>query len=299
MRTYLACLLGLSWVAACGSDSADSKFPDDGGSSSGGEAGASSSGGFPLGDGGTSGSSGDGGRVLTTDVYATVTADNAFSFGYGDQSGLSTFIQGAGSDGSAIFNCPVGFGPHAFLVPGASAPSSAYLYIVAWADQSTTQGTLAQFSRAGGAPVYSGSEAWEVCAVGDEYDDQGPGPDQATVGTKIGECNAGAATVASRGWVNSAGALTAGALGKLARGEANDANEGNFPLVCQDADGGAWEDGGASTADAGLQAMSALAQWMWFDPADGESPFVGNAANRTKSFLIFRLPATALPSPVN
>ncbi len=294
MRTYCTCLAGLLWVAACGSDT-ESKFPDDGGAASSNGGSGSSSGGILLGDGG----GGEGGGVLTTDVYATVTADNAFSFGYGTDAALSTFIQGAGSDGSAIFDCPIGFGPHAFLVPGANAPSSAYLYVVAWADEDTTQGALAQFARVGGAPVYSGGEAWEVCAVGDPYDDLGPGPDQATVDTKIGECNAGASSVASRGWVNSNGALTPGALGKLAQGEANDSREGDFPLVCQDAADGAWEDGGASTADAGLQGMSAQARWMWFDPADGQPAFVGNAANRTQSFLIFRLPAKALPSPVN
>jgi hypothetical protein len=37
---------------------------------------------------------------------------------------------------------------------------------------------------------------------------------------------------------------------------------------------------------------------MWFDPLDGESPFMGNEDNRTKTFLIFRLSAGVLPPPV-
>jgi len=224
--------------------------------------------------------------AVATDVEAVVTTDNAFSFGYGSDANVSTFIRGEGSDGAGIFNCPVGYGPDRYVVPAAKAPIDAWLYIIAWADTAVTQGTLAQFKRVGGEKIYSGNGAWEVCAIGQAYDDHGPGPDQAAVNARVVDCNKGhAGTAYSKGWVtvNGASTRTAGAIGKLAVGEANDNPSGNFPIVCQ-------------KDDKGVAGIDAVARWMWFDPLDGKSPFVGNENNRTKTFLIFRLPASALPS---
>jgi hypothetical protein len=218
------------------------------------------------------------------DVNAVVTADNAFSFGYGDETSIGTYVPGGpASNGSEIFDCPVGFGPHAFVVPAKDAPASAFLYIVAWADTKTTQGVLAQFKRGAGAVVYSGSGSWQVCATGKFIDpDVEPGPNQATANQNIVACNAGASGDSySKGWVNITGAITAGAIGKLAFGEANDDPGGSFPIVCQ-------------VDNAGVHGIDAPAKWMWFDPLDGITPFEGNDGNRTKSWLIFRLPASAL-----
>lgn len=221
-----------------------------------------------------------------TDVRAVVTTDNAFSFGYGSDSAVTTFVRGEGSGGRAIFDCPVGFGPTEYVVPAAQAPAGAYLYIIAWADTAVTQGTLAQFTRIGGKPIYSGDGAWQICAVGTPYDYLGMGPDQATVTASVAECNKGApGATYSKGWVNTAGAVTPGAIGKLAYGETNEDAGGDFPIVCQ-------------KDDAGVSGIDGAARWMWFDPLDGQSAFVGNTANRTKTFLIFRLPADALPAPV-
>lgn len=269
---------GVALVIACGSTTSEFVQP------TGSDAGTADA---PTGFG--SADSGDDSSVAeapATDVEAVITSDNAFSFGYGNKDTIVTYFQGEGSDGPAIFNCPVGFGPKAFLVPAASAPKSAYLYIVAWADESTTQGTLAQFKRVGAtSTIYSGGGDWEVCAVGTPFSHLGPGPDQAQVNAAISSCNKGASgTAYSKGWVTTAGALTAGALGKLAFGESNENASGDFPIVCQ-------------KDDAGVQGIDAVARWMWFDPEDGQSPFVGNAGNRTKTFLVFRLAASALPPP--
>jgi len=217
-------------------------------------------------------------------VAVAITSDNAFSFGYGSEGALSTFVPGVASGASEIFDCPVGYGPQTFLVPGEQAPEDAFLYIVSWADRFYTQGTLAQFKRTNSTSIiYSGDPAWEVCATGIEYDiDATTGPDQDTVDRYLRECNRGAqGATFSRGWVNTAGAITPGARGKLAMGEANDDPEGEFPIVCQ-------ED------DAGVTGIDAEAHWMWFDPEDGSSPFTGNQENRTQTFLIFRLPALTL-----
>ena len=217
------------------------------------------------------------------DVQVAITSDNAFSFGYGDEGSISTFVQGVASGADQIFDCPVGYGPKTFVVPGEQAPEDAFLYIVTWADRLFTQGTLAQFKRAGGGTIYSGDAAWQVCATGHEYDPETTsGPDQATVNEYLQACNAGAeGATFSKGWVDTAGAFTDGARGKLAQGEANDAASGDFPVVCQQ-------------DDAGVPGIDAQASWMWFDPQDGSSAFKGNANNRTQAFLIFRLPALIL-----
>src|SRR5688500_1715675 len=160
--------VALAVAFACGSEDT-SVFDDPSGKPDGG---TSSSGGFPQGDGSTQN---DATTAPATDVEAVVTTDNAFSFGYGSDTALVTFIRGEGSDGPGIFDCPVGFGPVRFLVPAAQAPSGAYLYIIAWADNEVTQGTLAQFKRVGGEAIYSGDGAWEACAIGEPYEDLGPG----------------------------------------------------------------------------------------------------------------------------
>jgi hypothetical protein len=279
MKNVLRVGLAIAILVACGSEG-PSVFQDPNGG--GGDAGSSGT------SGGLGGPTTDSGppAEVATDVEAVVTTDNAFSFGYGSDSKLASFIQGEGSDGPGIFNCPVGFGPRAFLVPAAQAPAGAYLYIIAWADEEVTQGTIAQFKRVGGQAIYTGDGKWEGCAVGKPYEDLGLGPDQATVDLDIGECNKGAAGATySKGWVTTGGALTPGALGKLAFGETNEDAGGDFPIVCQ-------------KDDAGVSGIDPLARWMWFDPQDGSSAFVGNAGNRTKTFLIFRLPASALPPPV-
>lgn len=220
--------------------------------------------------------------IPPADVEVVITTDNAFSFGYGDAQRVNTFVEGVPSDAEGIFNCPVGFGPESYLVPGNEAPDDGYLYIVAWADRDYTQGALAQFKRADGIPIYSGHGSWEVCATGRDYiPASGTSPDKDTVNMYLTACNSGSQDTFSRGWVNDRGPLTAGARGKLALGEENDSAEGDFPLVCQ-------------IDEAGTAGIDAAARWMWFDPEDGASPFVGNLNNRTQSFLIFRLPANVI-----
>jgi hypothetical protein len=82
-----------------------------------------------------------------------ITADNAYSFGYGDANGITHFTQGTRAlTAGQIFNC--GEGPEAYKVPAADAPASAYLYIVTWDDLAVTQGVLGQFRRGSGTPLH-------------------------------------------------------------------------------------------------------------------------------------------------
>jgi hypothetical protein len=219
-------------------------------------------------------------------VDVVITADNAYSFGYGTAGGITTFVQGQRAQTAGqIWNC--GEGPEQYTVPEADAPDGAYLYIVTWDDLSVTQGVLAAFRRQTDA-VLTGDDRFEVCATGLDYS-SGPdalvGPSQQVVNTEINRCNSGSgdASSTSKGWVNAQGATTQGALGRLAVGEANDDAGGTFPIVCQP----------GQSVHPGIEPA---AKWMWYDPMDGQGgdPFHSTGTNRFKAFLIFRLAAASI-----
>lgn len=216
------------------------------------------------------------------DVTVRITADNAYSFGYGDVAGIDTYIQGSRAQTAGqIFNC--GEGPESYVVPGTSAPDTAYLYVVSWDDLSVTQGVLGQFKR-GGAALYTGDDAWEVCATGINLQASAVGPTQAEVNAQIALCNAGtgADATTSSGWVNRMGPVTAGAIGTTAVGEANDpVAGGDFPPTCVNQPNG----------------IDAAARWMWFNPGGVANPFRSTGQNTFRAYLVFRLPAIEIPIP--
>lgn len=286
--------LAVALLVACGGEVGQSTFddPDKLGSNGNGSSAPN------LGNGSSDGGSGsDGGGTSTepaTDVEVVITADNAYAFGWGTETQVSQLKGRPVTTGAAdIFSCPVnttgsgasGFGPESYVVPAADAPTGAYLYVATWDDNSVTQGLLGQFKRKGsGSTLYTGNGAWEVCATGDFYDSRpeylsSSGPAMATVNADIARCNAGTISTSSGsgGWVNPAGAVTAGAVGKLAVGEDNSAG-GSFPITCQ-------------KDEQGNQGINESARWMWYTP-DSRDAFT---ARNTRSYLIFRLPTTALP----
>ncbi len=216
------------------------------------------------------------------DVTVTITADNAYSFGYGDAASVTTYIQGSRAQTAGqIFNC--GEGPETYTVPAASAPDTAYLYVVSWDDLSVTQGVLGQFKR-GAAALYTGDDAWEVCATGVNLQNSQVGPTQAEVNAQIALCTAGtgARATTSAGWVNRMGPVTANAIGTVAIGEANDAAAGgSFPPTCVDQPNG----------------IDHAAHWMWFNPGGIADPFHSTGTNTFRAYLIFRLPAIEIPIP--
>lgn len=225
----------------------------------------------------------------TTDVQVVITADNAYSFGYGDSSGITHYTQGQRAQSAGeIFNC--GEGPEAYVVPAADAPASAYLYIVTWDDLSVTQGVLGQFVRAGGgAPLYTGDPKFEACATGIDLSASATGPTQDEVNKQIGICNSGVGdkTTTSAGWVNGAGAVTAGAIGSLAIGEANDpAPGGTFPPTCP-----------TGSAMPGVAAVDTASHWMWYQPGGVADAFHSTGTNTFRAYLIFRVAAQDIPPP--
>lgn len=234
--------------------------------------------------------------IPATDIAVVITADNAYAFGYGTEDEMTSYFGGVEATlAGQIFNC-VG-GPEEYLVPAEDAAAE-YLYIVAYGDQSVTQGVLGQFRRLADRPdgtpgevIYTGDPNWEVCATGVDYNTGDPTPTQDTVNEQIALCNMGNTDPAttSQGWVDDMGT----ALGALAAGETNDTpyaggpQPGNeFPLVCQ-------------------MLIDPEARWMWFnwDPDaivwPAQSPFLypGGGGNPMHDFMIFRLAAEAVPLP--
>lgn len=294
---HVAGFVALSVIAFACSDS------DDGSEVTPGSGAGSSSG--SAGSGGTTGSGSgpninlggaleesDGGAApgeempdLPSEVNVIITADNAYGFGYGTKTRLANYFGGVeNAEAGDIFDCPVGSGPEKYVVPAEDANAGGFLYIVGYADRSTTQGVIAKFYREGAEPVYTGMGKWEVCATGEDYDPGSGGPERETIDEYIAKCNAAEldAETSSVGWVGT----TASAQGRLVFGEDNSTPRdapapGNEFLVACD--------------------IEPKARWMWFDwqaEREAGSAFMwpGGSNNPTKDFLIFRLGADQIPS---
>ncbi|WAS89831.1 hypothetical protein [Nannocystis punicea] len=230
-----------------------------------------------------------------SDIEIVITADNAYGFAYGTDDNISMYWGGIeNTTAGEIFNC--GEGPEKYVVPYEEADNASYLYIIAWADSSTTQGVLARFRRKDGGgnfgeDVFTGTDGWEVCATGVDYQPGSGGPSLQVINDHIGKCNAGALdpNTTSVGWVDDVGTP----YGAVAFGEDNTTpyNGGpmagnEFPLVCP-------------------MDMPPEAKWMWFnwDPPNvkpPQSPFMwpGGGGNPDHQYLIFRFAAELVPIPM-
>jgi hypothetical protein len=206
-------------------------------------------------------------------INATITADNAYRFAYGDAAGVTSFFANVESHlAGDIFSC--GAGPE--IYPNIPYVPNGYLYIVAYSDNAVTQGVLAQFV-SGAMASYSGSTAWQVYATGMDFNPGSGGPSVAAINDQIAIANAGGGGPgSSRGWVGpNGGPVGAGYEGTLAIGEDNGSAAGDFPQVCPTAIGPA-------------------AKWMWYRPSGVADPFKGNVAGE---YLIFRLPFSEAATP--
>src|SRR5712675_672471 len=211
------------------------------------------------------------------EVNVYITADNAYNFGFGYGSGLAPgSLQNGGAfiencTNADIFSC--GFpGPETYLHVPVSDACNQYLYIIAYSDNSVSQGLLARFVNPGGLESWTGDNpyAWEVYATGIETNPNCSGgppnsPSVDTINAQIANANA------TNGWVSAAG----GTDTFLQIGEANDAtanpscgSANEFPQAC-------------------VSIMGTQPRWIWYNPGVADA-FCGNVAGE---FLIFRTPA--------
>ncbi len=308
-------------AVACSARGTNNGFSDDPDASGPGTTAEDGSTSYDSGPGLSSDGAADSG-LSTTDPHTPVdvmaTADNAYGFGWGDENTVNTYIANpAATLAQEIFNCPVGgparkgpplaagtsVGPEAYTVPADQAPPGAYLYLITWADFSTTQGVIATFTREdGGSVVATGAGAWQACATGLAYDTSNAatsaGPTQAIINAQITACNAGTGdpSMTSAGWVGPTGPIsgTPHAVGTVAFGQDNgwttDArlDGGDFQPTC----------GEPLMKDPDNGGIDPTAKWMWYAPPSfSGDPFKADGTNFTRSFLIFRLPAAAVQGP--
>jgi len=207
-------------------------------------------------------------------VDATITTDNAYSFGYGPLSGPTSLFGGVENcTAGEIFNC-VG-GPETYL--GVPAAPGQYLYLIAYSDGAVTQGTLGQFVD-GSTTVLTGTTDWVVYATGHNINPNCGGssnsPTLAQVQSEVALANTSTGGAnSSVGWVGPTGGPS-GTVGALAIGEANNSAAGHYPIVCN---------------------ISQNAKWMWYNPNPSTitDPFqagpIPNLPSDVNEFLIFRL----------
>jgi len=219
--------------------------------------------------------------AIAQTLKATITADNAYIFGYGTVAGVTNLSPDVENTTSAqIFTC--GSGPEVY--PGVPYVPNGYLYLVAYSDKAVTQGILAQFV-SGASTAYTGTSAWEVYATGVNYNPGSGGPPLAVINTQIGIANAGTGGGgSSHGWVGLAGGpIGAGYVGALANGQANVSSGPDFPQACP-----------SSLNPTAPNRIDDAARWMWYNPSGLADPFRAPVAGE---FLIFRLPFSQVATP--
>ncbi len=223
--------------------------------------------------------------VVIPDLFVVVTADNSYRFGFGDALGLrSTFGAAEATTACEIFCCstpcttsaecagvacgPLGaceddLGAEVYVVPEGAVTGADFLYVIAWSDDSVTQGLMVDVRDPSGRVLSrSGDRGWSVCATGRDYDRDGPGDDE--VAEWLARCDR--ADTPSGGWVGSESVNPP----RLAVGERNDGDDGEFPIVC----------GAPGSSDSPTPETA----WVWFDGGSGP-PFT----TPQPEFLLFRV----------
>jgi len=244
------------------------------------------------------------------DIEVVMTADNAYSFGWGPETGIpgvaGTTAEYYGpvvntASAQAFAGCPAASAPiplsskavpgnpsgvERFVVPSADIAADQWFYVAAWSDNANWQGLLGALRNTDdGTLALTGHPDWEVCATGEDFGASSTdNPTLATLNDWIVRCNratsGGLGADTSGGWVT----------------ETKDFGQGRL-----------YVDHAATNADAAhaqgkpygpIGCLNGAARWMWFnadpDPALNpliNPPSVPAGAEEHKEFLIFRLPA--------
>jgi hypothetical protein len=245
------------------------------------------------------------------DVDGVITVDNAYGFGFGSATGMTTssyyggirnvlaaeitnglptlYTAGDANVGNGYRN--IGVGPELYDLN--AIPASDYMYLVAWSDDTSYQGAIASFTVGSTTISTNPGVGWEVYATGIDRDSNIAGDtltnsagDIALINSQITLANSmGGGAGTSVGWVDEAGLLPDGSTGTGA-------------LVFGDDNTGGV---GGTHPFGAINGIDSAGQWMWYneDPATISNPFLAGpeGSDGHHEFLIFRIPVSAIPSP--
>ncbi len=249
----------------------------------------------------------------SADIDATVTSDNAYSFGWGDNNdfactGCSYVGPSVSTLAGHFTGCPPGPGPNyaggveSYTISSGAVLPNRYLYVIAYSDDATWQGVLGTFKDTiSGYTIDSGDPRWSVCATGENFDGNAASPEDVTanvpseakVAARIQDCNrwtaaGGGPADTSGGWVD----------------QTTNFGQGTFHVGGpNDATAGTGFSGAANTAPWGqITCITSSAHWMWFngDPTTITDPIrwqcaTADCSGGHKEFLIFRTPLQIAP----
>lgn len=248
--------------------------------------------------------------VAQVDVDGVITVDNAYGFGFGDATGMTTssyfggirnvtageitnglpvlYTAGTANAGNGYRN--LGVGPELYDI---SVPASDYMYLVAWSDDQSFQGAIASFTVGSTTISTNPGVGWEVFATGIDRDSNIAGDtltnsptDIALINSQIALANTNSGgSGTSVGWVDENGLLPDGSAGMGALVFGDD-NTGGI---------------GGTHPFGAINGIDSTGQWMWYneDPATITNPFRADleGPDGHKEFLIFRIPVSAIPTP--
>ena len=249
--------------------------------------------------------------AMAIDVTGVITVDNAYGFGFGDVTGMTTstyfggirntsaaeitnglpvlYTAGTANVGNGFTNA--GVGPEQYNLIG--LPSSDFMYLVGWSDDATLQGAIGAFTVGSSTVGTTAGTGWEVYATGRDRDSNfafdtltNSPTDIAIINAEIANANANAGGAGtSIGWVDEAGLLPDGSAGSGAL------------VFGDDNTGGA----GGTHPFGPINGIDSSAQWMWYneDPGTIANPFTAGpeGSDGHHEFLIFRLPVSSIPAP--
>lgn len=229
-------------------------------------------------------------------LKVTITSDNAYMFGVGTVNGIDAgsfyggVRNGAAADiyGGAVWDVQQhgGMLPPYGVLPSYGAErytisddiQGKYIYIIAWSDNQSYQGTIARFEDVLTQLSYltGPGSAWEVYATGLDYDSRFETmPTLQIINAQIALANAKSGVApGSIGWVNELGCADGGSgcRGRL--------------LYCESFTNARF------TASPGLQQALGDAVFMWYgnpDYPNGDCDISVSPASSSGEFLIFRL----------
>ncbi|MDX9912779.1 MAG: hypothetical protein RBS39_13205 [Phycisphaerales bacterium] len=249
--------------------------------------------------------------AMAIDVNGVITVDNAYGFGFGSVTGMTTssyfggirntsaaditngapvlYTAGTANAGNGFTN--PGVGPELYAL--SSLPASDYMYLITWSDDAILQGAIGSFTVGTTTVGTVPATGWQVFATGIDRDSNIPSDtltnsavDIALINQQIAIANASAGgTGTSIGWVDENGLLPGGGAGTGAL------------VFGDDNTGGA----GGTHPFGAINGIDSAARWMWYneDPASIGNPFSAGpeGPDGHNEFLIFRIPVSAIPAP--